>query len=249
MRAALALGPGVSGERLVIGAATLGVLASAAEERPLCVLVDDAQWLDQPSAEAILFAARRLLADPVAIIVAVRSNEPSPLSDARLPVLSLTGLDLEASEALLARVRDDPVPGGSAERLFRATGGNPLALIELAGEAETVAGSLVEGPLPIATTVERAFAARASRLSEMARHSLLVTAAATTGDLGVIARAADFLGVEIGALQEAEAVGLVTVSDSRVEFRHPLVRSAVHSAAEAGGPPRGARRACAVADG
>ena len=87
-------------------------------------------------------------------------------------------------------------------------------------------------PLPIATTVERAFAGRASRLSEMARRSLLVAAAASTGDLGVIARAADFLGVEIGALQEAEAAGLVTVSDGRVEFRHPLVRSAVHSAAK-----------------
>src|SRR5258706_6346398 len=156
LRAALALGPGVGGERLVIGAATLGVLATAAETQPLCVLVDDAHWVDQPSAEAILFAARRLLADPVAIIVGVRSGEPSPLSDAGLPMLALTGLDLEASETLLASERDDPVPHGSAERLFRATGGNPLALIELAGEAEAVARSLVEGPLPIATTVERA---------------------------------------------------------------------------------------------
>jgi DNA-binding CsgD family transcriptional regulator len=232
LRAALALGPGVSGERLVIGAATLGVLASAAEERPLCVLVDDAQWLDQPSAEAILFAARRLLADPVAIIVGVRANEPSPLADARLPALELTGLDLGACEALLARERDGPLPGGSAERLLRATGGNPLALIELAGEAESVAGSLVEAPLPIATTVEHAFAGRASRLSEMARRSLLVAAAAATGDLGIIARAADLLSVDVGALQEAEAAGLVAISDSRVEFRHPLVRSAVHNAAD-----------------
>ena len=232
LRAALALGPGVSGERLVIGAATLGVLASAAEERPLCVLVDDAHWLDQPSAEAILFAARRLLADPVAIIVAVRSSEPSPLADAGLPTLALTGLDLGASEALLARERDNPLPGGSAERLLRATGGNPLALIELAGEAESIAGSLVEGPLPVATTVERAFAQRASRLSEPARRALLVAAASSNADLGLIVQAGELLGIETGALQEAEAAGLVAVSDGRIEFRHPLVRSAVHSAAE-----------------
>ena len=158
LRSALALGPAVSSDRLAIGAATLGLLAAAAEDWPLCVLVDDAQWLDEPSAEAVLFAARRLLADPVAIIVAVRTGEASPLADAGLPALELRGLDLDASEALLALERGGPVPDGSAERLFRATGGNPLALIELAGEAEAVAGSLVEAPLPIATTVERAFA-------------------------------------------------------------------------------------------
>ncbi len=95
----------------------------------------------------MLFAARRLLADPVAIIVAVRTGEASPLADAGLPALELRGLDLDASEALLALERGGPVPDGGAERLFRATGGNPLALIELAGEAEAVAGSLVEAPL------------------------------------------------------------------------------------------------------
>jgi DNA-binding CsgD family transcriptional regulator len=232
LRAALAIGPGVGSERLVIGAATLGVLASVAEERPLCVLLDDAQWIDQPSAEALLFAARRLLVDPVAIIVALRSHETSPLADARLPAVALAGLDLAACEELLARQRADPVPPGSAERLFRATGGNPLALIELAGEAEGVAASLVEGPLPIATTVEHAFAARASRLGDMARRSLLLAGAASTGDLVPIARAAALLGVDIAALQEAEAAGLVIVVDGLIEFRHPLVRSAVHSAAD-----------------
>jgi DNA-binding NarL/FixJ family response regulator len=231
LRAALALGPGVSGERLVIGAATLGILAAASEAHPLCVIVDDAHWLDQASAEAVLFAARRLLADPVAIIVGVRSGEASPLADARLPALELTGLDLGASEALLAHERAGSLPDGSAERLFRATGGNPLALIELAGEAEGVAGSLVEGPLPIATTVERAFAGRAARLSEPARRSLLVAAAAATADLGLMARAGGLLGVDIATLQEAEAAGLVVVSDGRVQFRHPLVRSAVYNAA------------------
>ena len=232
LRSALALGPAMRGERLVIGAATLGILASAAEEEPLCVLVDDAQWLDKASAEAVLFAARRLLADPIAIIIAVRSGGVSPLADARLPSLELGGLDLDASEALLALEREGPVPEGSAERLFRATGGNPLALMELAGEAEAVAGSLVEGPLPIATTVEATFAARAARLSESAQRSLLVTAAAATADLGLIGRAGALLDLDTSALQEAEAAGLIAVADGRVAFRHPLVRSALHNAAD-----------------
>jgi DNA-binding CsgD family transcriptional regulator len=232
LRSALALGPATRGERLVTGAATLGILASAAEERPLCIIVDDAQWLDRASAEAVLFAARRLLADPVAIIVAIRSGEDSPLADARLPSLELVGLDLDASEALLALERAGQVPDGSAERLFRATGGNPLALIELAGEAEAVAGSLIEGPLPIATTVELAFAGRVARMSAPARRSLLVAAAASTADLGSIAGAGALLDLDVSALQEAEAAGLIAVADGRLSFRHPLVRSAVHNAAD-----------------
>jgi DNA-binding CsgD family transcriptional regulator len=231
LRAALALGPGVGGERLVIGAATLGVLASAADQRPVCVLVDDAHRMDEPSAEALLFAARRLLADPVAILVGVRSGEPSPFADGDLPELELSGLDLGSAEALLARERTGPVPEGSAERLFRATGGNPLALIELAGEAESIAASLVAGPLPIATTVERAFAGRVSRLSEVARRALLVAAASANADLGLLGKAATALGIEIAALQEAEAAGLVAVADGRIDFRHPLVRSAVYNGA------------------
>ena len=232
LRSALALGPAVSSGRLAIGAATLGLLAAAADDWPLCLLVDDAQWLDGPSAEAVLFAARRLLADPIAIIVAVRTGEASPLADAGLPALELRGLDLDTSEALLALERGGPVPDGSAERLFRATGGNPLALIELAGEAEAVAGSLVEAPLAIATTVERAFAGRIARLSDQARRSLLLAAAASNADLGLLAAASRLLAIDIAALQEAEAAGLIAIADGRVRFRHPLVRSAVHNAAD-----------------
>ena len=232
LSSALALGPAVSSGRLAIGAATLGLLAAAADDWPLCLLVDDAQWLDGPSAEAVLFAARRLLADPVAIIVAVRTGEASPLADAGLPALELRGLDLDTSEALLALERGGPVPDGSAERLFRATGGNPLALIELAGEAEAVAGSLVETPLAIATTVERAFAGRIARLSDQARRSLLLAAAASNADLGLLAAASRLLAIDIAALQEAEAAGLIAIADGRARFRHPLVRSAVHNAAD-----------------
>ena len=189
LRAALALGPGVRAERLVIGAATLGLLAAAADERALCVLVDDAQWLDQPSADALLFAARRLLADPVAIIAGVRSGEASSFSEAacrrsrsRASTSPRRGRCWHASARAVC-------PTAAPSACIRATGGNPLALIELADEAETVAASLVAGPLPIATTVERAFASRIARLSEPARRSLLVVAASSISDLAVIGRA------------------------------------------------------------
>ena len=173
----------------------------------------------------------------------MRSDEASPFADAGCPPSRSTGSISAPSRRCSRASAEIPCPAGSAERLFRATGGNPLALIELAGEAESVAASLVEGPLPIATTVERAFAGRVSRLSEMARRSLLVAAAASTGDSGLIARGRRVLGVDIAALQEAEAAGLVVVADGHIEFRHPLVRSAVHSAAEPAERRAVARRA------
>ena len=210
LRAALALGPGVGGERLVIGAATLGVLAAAAEERPLCVLIDDAHRLDEPSAEAILFAARRLLADPVAIIVGVRSGEASPFADAgSARARADRARPRRRRGAARARARGRSVPDGSAERLFRATGGNPLALIELAGEAESVAASLVDGPLPIATTLERAFAGRVARLSDDGSALAARRRGRRDGRARPDRAGAPGLGIDIAALQEAEAAGLV----------------------------------------
>ena len=197
----------------------------------------------------MLFAARRLLADPVAIVVAIRAGEESPLADAGLPALDLLGLDLGASEQLLAAELAGLVPEGSAERLFRATGGNPLALIELAGEAESVAGSLVEGPLPIATTVERAFAGRVSRLSV---HGAALTAPhrrlVHDRSRGARARRRDLLDIDIGALQEAEAAGLVAVDDGSRPLpasARPLGRA---QRRRAGRAPRGARRPGADAE-
>ena len=171
---------------------------------------------------------------PSRIIVAVRSNEPSPLADARLPALELTGLDLEASRRCWPASATIRSPAAVPSGCFRATGGNPLALIELAGEAETVAGSLVEAP-PADRDDGRA-RVRGPRLAPFRDGTSLAArdgGSGHDGDLGRHrARRRLRSASTIGALQEAEAAGLVAVSDGRVEFRHPLVRSAVHNAAE-----------------
>ena len=130
LESALALRPGSAQDRFAVGAATLSLLAAYAEQGPVAVLVDDAQWLDGSSAQALLFAFRRLVADPVAVLVAVRDGEPSLLDGADLPMLRLSGLTSDEAAALM--------PGLAAEaarRLHLATAGNPLALLELAPDA------------------------------------------------------------------------------------------------------------------
>jgi len=128
LEGALALRPGVAQERFAVGAATLSLLAAYAEEGPVALLVDDAHWLDEPSAQALLFAVRRLVADPIAALVAVREGESSLLDGADLPRHRLGGLSTEDAAALV-----QGLSAAAAERLQASTAGNPLALIELAG--------------------------------------------------------------------------------------------------------------------
>src|SRR5581483_10536358 len=123
LESALALRPRAAGERFAIGAATLSVLAAYAEDGPVLVLVDDAHLLDASSAEALRFALRRLLAEPVAAFLAVRAGEPSLLDDADLPVVRVEGLDAESAAQLVGHL-----PRDVSEHLYAATAGNPLAL-------------------------------------------------------------------------------------------------------------------------
>ena len=132
---ALGLVAGAGPEPQLVGAATLGLLAALAEERPVLVLADDVQWLDGASASALTFAARRLLADAVAVLLTVRAGEPSRIDAAGLDELELTGLAAEPARALLDAHAAHPVAGDTAGWLHEATGGNPLALVELAAEA------------------------------------------------------------------------------------------------------------------
>jgi DNA-binding CsgD family transcriptional regulator len=223
---ALALRPARSHDRFAVGAATLSLLAASAEAEPFVVLVDDVQWLDGSSADALLFAVRRLLADPVAVVLAAREGEPSLLAGAGLPQLPVGGLDAGATAALLGRDAADPL----AVRLHRDTGGNPLAVLELA-ERE-VAGEVPPGlPLPVATTVGEAFARRAAELPERTRTMLLLAAAHDGGDVAALARAGARLGVDVADLDPAEAAGLAAVRGGHVELRHPLVRSALYAQA------------------
>ncbi|HEV3053901.1 MAG TPA: ATP-binding protein, partial [Solirubrobacteraceae bacterium] len=164
LEAALALRPGPSQDRFAIGAATLSLLAAYAERGAVAVLIDDAQWLDEPSAQALLFAFRRLLADPVAVLTAQREGEPSILADADLPTLRITGLTRAEAAELLPRL-----PPETAERLHTATGGNPLALLELAAEAEEFAFAPVGAAVLVPAKISDAFMRRAERLDPVTR--------------------------------------------------------------------------------
>src|SRR3954452_3831954 len=125
---ALALRPARARDGFAIGAATLSLLAAYAEEGPVAVLVDDAHWLDGSSADALRFAVRRLVADPIATVLCARDAVPSLLDGSDIPRLHLEGLGAGESEALLEREARAPLSEGVAQRVHRATGGNPLAL-------------------------------------------------------------------------------------------------------------------------
>ena len=245
LRAALDLGPAVTVDRFAIGAATLGLLAAAAEAAPLLVLVDDAHWLDPSSADALLFATRRLQADRALILLATREGEGRQLETPGIEVMLLAGLSPDAATGLL-RERAELTPE-VADRLYEATGGNPLALLELPTQlsAEQIAGvAPLEEPLPAGSTVELAFARRANALPAESRRALLVAAVSRSAAVEPVIGAFDELGLSATALEPAEDAGLVRLSGERLEFRHPLVRSAVYHAA----PPserRAAHRALA----
>jgi class 3 adenylate cyclase/tetratricopeptide (TPR) repeat protein len=244
LRSSLGLGPRIEPDRLIIGAAVLGLISAYADEAPLLVTVDDAQWLDRASTEAIGFAARRLVADPVAVIIAVREGEESPLLAVGLPELRPAGLDRESAAELLIRAGAGAISGELADRLVGATGGNPLALLELGPEAFRVHGAPYDN-LPVATSVERAYLRRAAGLSEGARTVLLLLATSGTMDVGQIHRGAASMGVGAQAVEEAEgAATLVAQSAGRIEFVHPLARASIyHSASPAA--RRAAHRALA----
>jgi DNA-binding CsgD family transcriptional regulator len=255
MESALALRPGHGHERFAVGAATLSLLAAYAEDAPVAMVIDDAHWLDGSSAQALLFAFRRLVADPIAVLIAVREGEPSLLDGADLPTLRIGGLSSEEA-AMLVRglVPGGLVPGGlapdAAARLYGATAGNPLALLELAPDAQDLALDLAlapEGaPVLVSARISRAFLRRAGTLDDAARRALILAASSDRGDLPTLERAAAQFGADMSALAAAESAGLVRFEAGMVEFRHPLARSAVYADAPAG-QRRDAHRALAAA--
>jgi DNA-binding CsgD family transcriptional regulator len=233
LESALALRPAAAGQdRFAIGAGTLSLLAAYTELAPVAVLLDDVHWLDGSSADALLFAIRRLVADPVAVVLTVREGEPSLLDGSGLEVLRLTGLD-RASTAELLRQAGEPVSDELASRLQSETAGNPLALLELARDRSLLDSVPLDAPLATGTSVADAYVQRFRSLPQRARDVLVLAAASDSGEMPALARAAASLGLDVEDLVAAEAVGLITVRDARVEFRHPLVRSAVYGDAPA----------------
>jgi DNA-binding CsgD family transcriptional regulator len=245
LRSSLGLGPRIEADRLIIGAAALGLISVFADEAPLLLTIDDAQWLDRASAEAIGFAARRLVADPVAVLIAMREGEESPLLAAGMAELRLGGLDQEASTELLSLAGAGPVAAEAARRLHEATGGNPLALMELAPEAHRSPSTPYDN-LPVATSVERAYLRRVSALSGDGRRALLLLAASGSSDTSLVRRAALAMGLSAGAVEEAEGAAIVEPRGDRLEFVHPLARAAIYHSAS---PPerRSAHRALSAA--
>ncbi len=219
-----------SGDRFVIGAAVLSLLCEYAEEAPVAVVVDDLHLLDRPSAEAIVFAARRLAADPVVVLVAVRTSEADRLV-AGLPVVRLSGLDDDDAVALVTQRAGGRLAPGRLQPLLALARGNPLALLELAGDdLDALATDPSDLPALVPDTVTEAFARRLDRMSQEGRTALLV-AAVCGGDPLVTDRACSSLGVDVEPLAEAEDAGLVSVTSGRITFRHPLVRAAAYSRA------------------
>jgi len=230
LRGAFGIGPAGGEDRFLISLGVLSVLAEAAEERPLLCLVDDAQWLDGASADALTFAARRLDAEGVVMLFAARDGFAAP----GLPELPLAGLDRAAAGALLAERSTVELPDAVRDSLVASTAGNPLALLELPASlsAEQLAGrEALPERLPVSAGVEQVFLDRVRREDPPTQTLLLVAAAEDAGDLGVILRAAAALGVPAGALDAAERAGLVRVDGSTLMFCHPLVRTAVYRGA------------------
>lgn len=223
------------------GLATLELLAAAATPRPLLCLVDDAQWLDRASARALAFVARRLAAEPVAIVLAARDQAPVPGLD-ELPGWTVRGLSDPDARALLAREKTITLDERVRDRLVAESHGNPLALIELPRSD----GFALPTPSPVTGRIERSFQMRMADLPPDARQLLIVASADPTGDPTLVLAAAHGLGLDVpAAIAAAEASGLLSF-DTRARFCHPLARSAAYRAAEPG-VRRSAHRALADA--
>jgi hypothetical protein len=224
-------------DRFLVGLAVLSLLAELAElaeDGPLLCLVDDAHWLDRSSAEALVFAARRLDAEGIAVIFAA-SDHNAPFPAPGLPVLRLGGLDAASAAALLSE-HGAGLPAGARCRVLAEARGNPLGLIELCAayhDHPPAAGPGGAGPA-LTGRLQQAFEGQARRLPGDTQALLLVAAAEGSGDLGVVLDAASMFGAVAADLAPAEQADLVRVAGSAVTFRHPLVRAAVYQGAVLG---------------
>jgi DNA-binding CsgD family transcriptional regulator len=245
---ALALGPPVPGDRFAVAAATLSLLAAAAEESAVLVVVDDAHWLDTPSREALLFAGRRLGSEGVLLLLGMRERDWIPA--AGLGTLELHGMST-ADAAALVEHTGTPVDAAVRYRIVTETRGNPLAILEAVAtltDAELLGKAPITHPLAVGASLKQSFAEQLDILPRDTQDALLIAAASDTGSAGEIGRALARAGLSLDVLEPAERDGVIILSGERIEFRHPLVRSAAY---HRHGPPerRAAHRALAAAAG
>ncbi|WP_067692181.1 LuxR C-terminal-related transcriptional regulator [Nocardia jejuensis] len=225
LRGALGVGAAPrTGDRFLVGLGMLALLAEISAAGPLLCLIDDAQWVDQPSIQALLFAARRLGDEPVVMLFAGREE----FAAQGVPELRLTALDTRAARKLLADKFPELTPE-IRDRVLAEAAGNPLALLEMPAMDLDL---LPVGPLPLPDRLrsgyERALAGQPDRV----RTALLVAAAEETGDLGLVLRVLAALGLTDEALAAAESTGMLLISEQAISFRHPLRRAAVYESAD-----------------
>ena len=247
LEAALGLSEAPPASMFLVGLAMLSLLTEAARHRPLLRLVDDAQWLDPESIGALAFVARRLHAEGVGLIFAVRDPPGTPHFDG-IPTLVVPGLGPDAAVELLLRVAQGHADRRVADRTARFAEGNPLVLVEVGRElaaGRMAPGWLVQAPLPVGRRLEEHFRAQMRDLPATTRGLLLLAAADSGGDPTVVWRAASLQGIAASAASAAEEQGLIELTP-QPRFRHPLIRSATYYGAS-GAERRDAHRVLAQA--
>jgi DNA-binding CsgD family transcriptional regulator len=233
LHAAFGMAAGASPDRFFVGLAVLSLLSGEAEQEPLLCVVDDAQWLDRASSQALAFVARRLVAESVGIVFSMRKLEDDFVG---LPELVVEGLDDEDSRALLHSVLGGPMDPGMRDWIVAETRGNPLALLEFPRGltmSEMAGGFGLPGVRPLSGRIEESFASRVEALPGDTQRLLLVAAAEQAGDAALLWQAAKALGIDRRAAAVAEDARLIEFGPP-VRFRHPLVRSAVYRVASIG---------------
>jgi len=226
---------GAAADLFLVGLAALTLLANAAEEQPVLCVVDDAQWLDQASAGSLGFVARRLLADRIVVLFAVREPTERQAAFEGLTELRVGGLPDDHARELLACAASGSLDQRTGERIVAETGGNPLALVELAAEltvGQLAGSSPLPEPLPLGRRLEERFAHRVRTLPQETQTLLVLASAQQGGDPEQLWRAAKSLGIPREAADLPEVDRLIAF-EPRVAFRHPLMRSAVYQGASA----------------
>jgi DNA-binding CsgD family transcriptional regulator len=228
---AFGIDAGPAPDRFMVGLAVLSLLADVAEREPLLCVVDDAQWLDRVSAQTLAFVARRLLAERVGLVFGLRHDDDHRF--AGLPELAVDGIAERDARRLLDATIPGPLDERVRDRILAEAAGNPLALLELPrGLSPTaVAGGFgLLGSMPLTSRIEEGFVRQLEPLPAVTQLLLLLAAAEPVGDVTLLHRAAERLGIAPGEAGPAEAAGLIEIG-ARVRFRHPLVRSAAYRAA------------------
>ncbi|ALG09548.1 ATP-binding protein [Kibdelosporangium phytohabitans] len=230
LEAVFGLGAQTSPDPLMVGASVLGLLREAAAQQPVCCVVDDAQWIDDASRRALVFVARRVAAERIAVVFASREAGCVP-GIADLPRLALTGLGDEDARVLMGTAGRTRLDAEVFDRILAEARGNPLALLEF---TQHVGPFGEPGPRPsrisVVEALEEQFVRRYRQLPGSTQSLVVLAAAEPVGDIGLLGRAAKQLGLDIGGLALAEGADLLTMGP-RLRFRHPLVRSAVYASA------------------